>query len=497
MAGPNIDSLLQIVLPKRKANEKGSAYTSTYNPTSTQTALSAPTYRNHLTDIFSSRQSQDSRELMKDLFKFDSDVSATVHAYLTVANTTPRFYVYNQANELDLTGQQQLESLLGAFTRRNDYSTGFSFTDSLRQIAEELRYMIMLRGQVACELVFNKQLLPSEVRNIDPVTLEWFEASPGIYKPQQRPPGSNQPISLDIPNFFVKNYRQNPTEIYTESMFVSSINTVAARQQVINDLYRIMQKTGYPRIDVSVAEEVLRKNVPASMVNDERAVTAWVNARLNEIASQVSDLRPDAAFVHVDAVEASILNEGGPSKSMDVESIIKVLNAQNQASLKVVATLIGRGEAGVNTGTVEARIFSMAADSLNGPIADLFSDMFTLAMRLLGYEGYVVCRFDKAEMRPESELEPQYSMRQARLQNDLSLGILTDDEYHMEMYARPRPATAPELSGTGFLTPAAPGGSVDAKKVTPNGDPLGRSLTSPDAKQANNPANKAAPKKSK
>lgn len=496
MASSITDSVLQIILPKRKAAPAGTGYTSTFNPTSTQTALSSPTYRNHLQDIFSNRVSQDSRELMKDLFKYDSDVSATLHAYLTVANTTPRFYVRNQKGELDLAGQQQLELLLGSFTRRNDYSTGFSFTDSLRQIAEELRYMVMLRGQVACELVFNKQLLPSEVRNIDPVTLEWFEASPGIYKPQQRPPGSNQPISLDIPNFFVKNYRQNPTEIYAESMFVSSINTVAARQQVINDLYRIMQKTGYPRIDVSVMEEVLRKNIPASIQNDERAITTWINARLQEVANQVSDLRPDAAFVHVDAIEAKIINEGGPSKSMDVESIIKVLNAQNQASLKTVATLIGRGESGVNTGTVEARIFSMSADALNGPIADLFSDMLTLAMRLTGYEGYVVCMFDKAEMRPETELEPQYSMRQARLQSDLSLGLITDDEYHMEMYGRVRPSSAPILQGTSFMQAQA-GGNVDASKVSPNSDPLGRSLASPDSKSAKNPANTTSGNKGK
>ena len=38
-----------------------------------------------------------------------------------------------------------------------------------------------------------------------------------------------------------------------------------------------------------------------------------------------------------------------------------------------------------------------------------------------------------------------------RLQKDLSLGLITDDEYHWSMYNRPKPANAPELSGTGFL----------------------------------------------
>lgn len=487
-SGSTLNKVTQLILPKKKANEKGVAYTNTYNPTATTTVLSAPNYRNHLTDLFTSRQQSDSRVLMKDLAKFDPDVSATIHAFLTVANTTPRFYVYDENDVLDQVGQQTLHQLLGALNRRSDYSTNFDFTKSFREISEEFRYMVLLRGACHAELVFNKLLLPASIRIVDPVTVEWFETAPGVYKPQQRPAGSSTPISLDIPNFFVKNYRQNPTEIYAESMFVSAINTVAARQQVINDLYRIMQKTGYPRIDISVAEEVLRKNLPSNIKANDSQATVWVNARLSEIAAQVSDLGPEDAFVHVDAVETEVVNQGGPGKSMDVTSVIEVLNAQNQAALKTMATIIGRGTSGVNTASVEARIFSMSADSLNGPIADMFSDMLTLAIRLTGYLGYVVVKFDEVELRPQSELEPQFIMRQTRLQNDLSLGLITDDEYHIQMYGRPRPDSAPLLSGTGFMM-AAPGGaagsaSVDASKISPNSDPLGRSITTPGSKSA-------------
>ena len=485
MASSTLNKVSQLILPKKKANEKGVAYTSTFNPTATGTVLSAPNFRNHLTDIFSSRVTSDSRALMKDLVKFDPDVSATIHAFLTVANTTPRFYVYDENDVLDQAGQQTLNALLGSLTRRNDYSTNFDFTKSFREISEDFRYMVLLRGAVYAELVFNKLLLPSSIRNVDPVTVEWFETAAGIYKPQQRPPGSSTPISLDIPNFFAKNYRQNPTEIYAESMFVSAINTVAARQQVINDLYRIMQKTGYPRIDISVAEEILRKNLPANIKPNDNQARAWVNARLQEIATQVSDLGPEDAFVHVDAVTTEVVNQGGPSKSMDVTAVIEVLNAQNQAALKTMATIIGRGTSGVNTASVEARIFSMSADSLNGPIADIFSDMFTLAIRLTGYTGYVVCKFDDVELRPSTELEPQKVMQQSRLQNDLSLGLITDDEYHITMYGRPRPDSAPLLSGTGFMQAQAGGGAgVDASKVSPNSDPLGRSISVPGSKSA-------------
>lgn len=480
-SGTSGSKLMQILLPKRKANPAGTAYTNTFNPTQVTTTLSIPQYRDHLTDIFTSRSSQDSRALIADLMKFDSDVSASLHAYLTLANTDPRLYVYTMEGELDPDGGVLLEQLVAGMTKRFDYSTGFSFTKSLRQIAEECRYMILLTGGCAGEVVFNKLLQPAGFRQVDLTNVEWFETAPGVYKPQQVPPGSSDPISLDIPQFFVKYYRQNPMEIYSYSVFVSAINTIAARQQVINDLYRIMQKTGYPRIDITVVEEVLRKNAPADIRANDVAMASWVNTKMNEISTSVATMRPDSVFVHSDTIQPSILNEKGPGTSMDVKSIMDVLNAQNQAALKTMATIIGRGESGVNTASVEARVFSMTADSLNGPIADLFSDMFSLILQLTGYQGYVECKFDKVELRPETELEPQLTMKQARLLTDLSYGLITDNYYHMEMYNSLPAAGTPELSGTGFYNGSS---NVDASNVSPNSDPLGRSITSPDSKSA-------------
>lgn len=486
-------TVTQILLPKKKSNPAGTAYTNTFNPSNATNTLGLPTYRNHLQDIFTNRQSQDARDLMTDLIKYDPDVSATLHAYLTVADTIPRFYVYNENDELDQPAQKEFQALMGTMVRRNDYTTGYSFTDSLRQIAENFRYSILLRGSLAAELVFNKLLQPATIRNVDTKTLEWFESAPGVYKPQQRPAGSSQPISLDIANFFVKSYRQNPNEIYSESVFVSAINTIAARQQVINDLYRIMQLTGYPRMDVEVVEEVIRKNAPTDIARDQATMTNWINNQMASISSAVANLRSDSVFVHTDSVKPTILNDSGPGKAFDVTSIIEVLNAQNQAALKTVATFIGRGEGGVNTASVEARVFSMAADSLNGPIADLFSDMFTLAMRMTGYQGYVVCEFDKAELRPETELEPMKVVQQTRLLELLSLGVIDDNEFHMQMFGRPRPDAAPELSGTGFATKTA---GVDTSSISPNQDSLGRSIA-PSGKAHNSDANKTKSKTSK
>jgi hypothetical protein len=162
--------------------------------------------------------------------------------------------------------------------------------------------------------------------------------------------------------------------------------------------------------------------------------------------------------------------------------VIEVLNAQNQAGLKTMATIIGRGTSGVNTASVEARIAAMNADELNEPLAEMWQGLFSFMLHMQGYQGFVDVTFEPVEMRPQLELEPQKTMKQARLLQDLSLGNITDEEYHLEMYNRLPPDGAAELSGTGFMNAAT--ASVDAEGVSPNGDPLGRGLASPDSKSA-------------
>lgn len=447
----NWASLLGFKGPRR-ANPAGVAYSNTFNPSNSENVLSLPDYRDHLNDIFETRTADDSRELLKKLFVHDPDVSAAVNAFLTVANTPMVSICRDADGVIDREAQKDLNQLITALTTRFDYTTGFELRPSLNAINEGMRYMVLLRGGLANELVLNKQQIPSQIRMVDSATLEWFERAPAVFKPQQAPAGSNDKISLDIPTFFVSFFRRDPTSIYTTSPFVSAINTVAARQQVINDLYRIMRFTGYPRIEVTVLEEVLKKSAPASVANDSAKLKQWVSEQIQAISNSLSTMRADQAFVHTDAVEAKILNDKNPGAGVNVDNIIGALNAQNQAALRTMSTILGRGESGVNTASVEARLFTMTAEEINEPLAEQWSQMLTMAIRILGHEeATVTVKFRPAEMKSELELETQLVNRQNRLLRDLSYGVIDDDEYHLEMYGRIRPDSAPILSGTGFM----------------------------------------------
>ena len=475
-----LQTALAIVLPKGKAPSGGAAASPSFNP---QLALqSQPGYRDHLTDIFNSRTSSDSRALLLELFRNDPDISAAVNAYLTVADTEVQFWAYDETGQLSSDGITLAHQIVQQMTVPADYSLKFQYKPSFRDLCADLRYMLLLRGAVGLELVYDKKYQPSEFRNVDMKSIFWTEAAAGVYKPEQLVPGESQRRSLDVPTFFVSKYRQSPTSPYAFSPFVSAINTIAARTQVINDLYRIMAVTGYPRIDISVMEEVIKKNAPATVRDDPTLYRAYVSGEMGSIKSLYSALKPDQALIHTDAVKAEILNTSGPGAGLQISEVIDTLNAQNTAALKVMAVVVGRGNGNSQVASVEARLFALSADQLNRPLETVLSQSLTLAARIAGFQGRIDVYFPPAELRPETELEPQLTMRQSRLKQDLSLGIISDAEYSQMMYGRPPLPGAPLLSGTGFM--AQTSASVDATNVSPNSDPLGRGLASPDAKQA-------------
>lgn len=479
----NFSSMLQIVLGK-SVKAGGSSNTPTYAANTADRVLTVPVYQDHIDDIFTSRQADDSRTLIRSLFRNDPDMSATVFSYLTLANTHMQILMRDMEGQIDREATKDLYKAIKLLTSPMDYTQGFQIKKSLESITQELRYMCLLRGVIGTELILTKQLAPDQIRIVDMASVEWYEKTSGVYKPSQKvqggASGSNE-ISLDIPQFFVSFFRRDPTNIYAYSTFVSSINTIAARQQVINDLYRIMQKTGYPRLDIKIVEEVLLKNAPASIRTNEPAMRDWMNARISETRAAFEGVRPDQAFVHFDSIEPGIINDKMPGMAVDINSVIETLNAQNQAGLKTMSTVIGRGTSGVNTGSVEARIAAMNADELNVPVAENLSHIFSFIMHQTGYQGFADVRFAKAELRPDLELETMRALKASRLRTDLSDGIITDEEYHLEMYGRLSPDSSPDLSGSGFAKPADP---IDASKASPNGNSQGRDLAPEGARQS-------------
>lgn len=469
----SLDSL-QFLLPKKKQKAGGTTATPGYDLNDVVRAV--PNYDNHRTDIFDSRQSDDSRTLLDNLVRHDPDVSSAIFAFGTIAGSADMFITAFDINEeISLEGIKLGKAIEQRLFGTHDYTIGYSAKPTRKQFMDDLRYSTLLRGVLGIELVYDKQLEPHSLRLVDMATVEWEEAKAGEYKPFQEVDGANDPVSLDIPTFFTEKFHQNPNDVYAYSTFVSAINTIAARQQVINDLYRIMQFTGYPRMDIEVLEDVLMANAPPALRNDPKKRQQFVNEQLAAIRSAFTDIRPDQAFVHTNAVKAGMINDKNPGASLQIEEIISTLDAQNQAALKTMPAVIGKASNG-DTASTESRLFAMSCDSLNKTLAASLSNAFTLAARIAGFQGRIEVHFTPIELRPTLELEPHLTMKSSRLKQDLSLGIITDEEYHLAMYNRAPPEGYTPLSGTGFLEQQTV--DVEAEGISPNDDPNGRGQVS-------------------
>lgn len=490
MALPN-NFFAALTAPIKKISRTiSTAFSNTFNPRQVGQVLTVPAYREHLDDLLTDRQTLDSRDLLQKLFRHDPDVSAAVGAYLTLADTPMSYLVRDEDGNIDEAATGEVHKIIRALTSPTDYKLGFQLKPNLRMMCQEFRYMLLLRGAIGGELVLDKALIPSYVQQVDMSTIEWFEPAPGQFKPQQKSKATGELISLDIPNFFVAYHRRDPTAVSPISDFVSAINTIAARTQVINDLYRIMRITGFPRMTIEVMEDVLLANAPQVIKDDPEELRKWMTTRLQEISTQFAALRADQPMIHYSSSKPSILNKDNPGAALRIEEVIETLNSQNQAGLKTMATIIGRAKSGTQTATVEARIAAMYADQLNRPLEQFFSRMLTFCLNLYGTPGFVDCTFAPAEMRADMELEPQRVMKASRLRADLSLGLISDVEYHLQVHGRLPPPGTPQLSGTNFDPAGGP--TVDVANMSPNGDTLGRDIVPKGSKSAKSNAVKAA-----
>lgn len=485
MAGFDIlGKIGEVILPKGFKNG-GASLTPNFDPQQSTQAVGAPDTDNHLRDLLNERTTDADDDLIEKLMTYDPDVSAAVAAYLTLSNTEMRYVVKTIDNQIDSQGMAQVAQIISQLTYVTDYSQGFSMPRSMKTRNEQLRFMVLKRGSIALEMIMDQKFGLQDARLIDTNSFEWYEKKVGRPTPVQKK--GNDSIDLNLPTVYYAAHRQDPSKLYSKSNFISVINTVYARLQIIGDLYDIMQINGYPRMTIKLLEDVIVRNMSEVDRRDDKKRLTFVNSVLNDVTRKFGTIRPTQPIVHTDSLEVSTLDVsggGGAGSAIDIQPVIDVLNGQNQAALKSVATVLGRGASGVNTASVEAQVFSMQAAELNEPLAEVWSQFLTFAMRVSGSQSYVEVYFDKPEMRPPNELEPAWVQKQARLQKDLSLGIISDDEYHLAMYNRPKPPNAPILSGTGFLeAQQAAGNGNDATSQAQNAKTNTPQKDQPDSRQ--------------
>lgn len=443
---------------------------------STSSALSRKDRRLATTDITSLRLGNSTNDVMREFVASSPDLSSAVFTY-TRSVITPRFT--SCAKNLDGTFNPEATALLQQIiTRFNvlpNYEDGYACMGSMTSVSESLIREMLTYGAMSCELVLNKQRLPSYIQPLSVTHIKFYPDSKGILRPVQEI--SRNKADLDTPCFFYSALDQDLLEPYANSPLESALQPALFAAEFLNDLRRVVVQAIHPRVHVSIDEDKLMKSMPPEYIHDAEKRKEWVAGVVTTVQDMVTNLEPDEALVSLSSLGIDLLNNGNISLSNEYEIIRDITDAKLATGAKTMPAILGHARLSSNIASTETMLFMRNAQSLQQKLNEIYSRIFTLSLRLFGLDVYAEFAYAPIDLRPESELESFRSVKQARVLELLSLGLLTDDEACLELTGHLPPEGFKSLSGTMFKV-SLPQDNQNPNGETNNGSTLNQNLNS-------------------
>ena len=395
---------------------------------------------------------RNTRELIRSLTATNSDLSAAINSYLRTAITDT--YTALAKNAADGTineeGTKLVNAMLARFNVMHDDQNGFGGVMSMRSLSESLGLELMRYGSCCLELVLDRVRLPARLEPVS-TTKVFFRRDGKILKPHQLVGGEE--INLDIPTFFYTAVDQDLLAVYSDSPFEAGVQPTLASQSFLSDLRRVVRRALHPRLEVVIDEEKFKKNIPVDILYDDIALKEYMDTMISQIETKVNSLKPEDAVVYFDTLGISYVTAGNNSYPEEVKALNTIIDSKLASGAKTLPSVLGHGSTGSqNIASSETLMHLKSSTGLvQEKLNEIYSRAFTLAVRLFGLDVYVEFKYKEVNLRPELELEAFKAMRQSRVLELLSLGILSDTEATIQLTGGLPAAGAPALQGTNFM----------------------------------------------
>lgn len=442
------------------------------------------------TDLMTLRAGNSTKKVIHDLAAVTPDLSASVNAYLRLV-VTPEFTAIarNQDGTANPEATAALQQMLTRFNSLQDYVQGYSEIRNIHSIAEALTKELRMYGSCALELVLDRARLPYKLQPISTTQVIWKDDGKQVYPAQQ--PASGNEIDLDIPTFFYDSMDEDLLESYSVSPMEASVQATLADQEFTNDLRRVIKRALHPRMTAKILFDKFRKSLSPEVSADPAKFLEYQTQYISAIQSQVNDLEPDDALVFFDTLEFEYLSRGNESLEREYATLQGIINSKMAAGAKVPGAVLGHGAGSQNIASTESALFVKYATGSQLHVNNIISRALTMGMRLLGHDVYVDFRFQKPDLRPEVELEAFHAMKQSRILEQLSLGLISDEDASIQLTGRLPPAGMKPLSGTGFK--GGTGGAISANPYSTTGSPGSTQSTKDKANAPDTPTEPKGP----
>jgi hypothetical protein len=399
------------------------------------------------TDTLTLRNANTTKQVVRNFAIASPDLSATVNAYLRVG-LPEQFTVVgrNMDGTVNPNATQLAHEILRRVTFVPDYTQGFNPMGSVNAMAQTLGKEFLYYGAASLEVVLDAARLPIQFAPVHTPSLKFYEDGFGL-KPVQEVGGEE--IDLDIPTFVYTSLDQDLLDAYSSSWLEAALQPVLADQEFMNDLRRVLKRSIQPRVTATIVEEKLRKAAPLDVLNDPVKFEAFTANVMAQITENLTGLSPEDAIVSFDTVQYSYMDGDQGDVSGNLKAVQDLLNAKLATGAKTMPAILGHGQGG-NHASTEAILFVKSADAIRRGVQELLSRCLTVSCRLYGEPCYIEFTFAPIDLRPTSELEAYQAMRQSRILEQLSLGLITDEEASIMLTGNLPPAGAPKLSGTMF-----------------------------------------------
>jgi hypothetical protein len=391
------------------------------------------------------RTRRDVNEIIRTLMREEGLFSSAANAMVALsAGAGFRIAGYRDDGTMDVSVMSAAYDIVDGFDTTHDYTKGFNDKHSLQSIISTAMLDVLSSGGCGIELILDKEYGPNRLVPVGYSTITWESDGQGGRYPTQE--GGD--VVLNIPTVFISEHNRHADDAYAVSMLRPGLAQTFNFNEFLEDTHRAVNRTGHSRHITTLDQEAVRNMAPPEIQNDKAKMAAFYNTVKANVEDALRDLEPEDALVSYDTVTHKLEDMGG-SKA-DYSALLTTLGNLLGVSLKTPASVSGLRSSGTQAlSNAETLIYLKIVESTHPVVEDIISRALTLAVRLIGIDGFVKFQMNPVNLRPEDELEAYKTTKQRRILELLSFGLINDAQAYYDLGIRPQGAVA-LLAGTNF-----------------------------------------------